>query len=73
MAEPVDFVIKQVPYDLSRHGVLVLIGCLFKRINLSATVDPQYPGRGGIAHRDILKCSLALARNGLKFGLGRRR
>jgi Transposase DDE domain group 1 len=37
-----------------------LVGRLFKRINLSAMVDPQYPVRGGIANSDILKCYLAL-------------
>jgi Transposase DDE domain group 1 len=60
MAKPVDFVVKKLPYDLSSHGGLALIGRLFKRINLPAMIDPQYPVRGGIANSDILKCYLAL-------------
>jgi len=63
MADPVDFVVKQLPYDLSSHGGLALVGRLFKRINLPALVDPKYPvqaERGGIANSDILKCYLAL-------------
>jgi hypothetical protein len=60
MADPVDFVVKKLPYDLSSHGGLALIGRLFKRINLPAMIDPQYPVRGGIANSDILKCYLAL-------------
>ncbi len=63
MADPVDFVVKQLPYDLSSHGGLALVGRLFKRINLPALVDPKYPvqtERVGIANSDILKCYLAL-------------
>lgn len=60
MAEPVEFVVKQLTYDLSSHGGLALVGCLFKRINLPAMIDPQYPVRGGIANSDILRCYLAL-------------
>jgi hypothetical protein len=60
MTEPVDFVVKKLPYDLSSHGGLALVGRLFKRINLPAMVDPQYPVRAGIANSDILKCYLAL-------------
>lgn len=60
MADPVEFVVKQLPYDLSSHGGLALVGRLFKRINLPAMIDPQYPVRGGIANSDILKCYLAL-------------
>ena len=47
MAEPVEFVVKKLPYDLSSHGGLALVGRLFKRINLPAMIDPQYPVRGG--------------------------
>ncbi len=60
MAEPVEFVVKKLPYDLSSHGGLALVGRLFKRINLPAMIDPQYPVRGGIANSDIIKCYLAL-------------
>ena len=63
MAEPVEFVVKKLPYDLSSHGGLALVGRLFKRINLPAMIDPQYPvqtERGGIANSDIIKCYLGL-------------
>lgn len=63
MADPVEFVVKKLPYDLSSHGGLALIGRLFKRINLPAMIDPQYPvqtERGGIANSDIVKCYLGL-------------
>ena len=60
MADPVDFVVKKLSYDLSSHGGLALVGRLFKRINLSAMIDPKYPVRAGIANSDILKCYLGL-------------
>lgn len=60
MADPVEFVVKKLPYDLSSHGGLALVGRLFKRINLPAMIDPQYPVRGGIANSDIIKCYLSL-------------
>ena len=40
MAEPVEFVVKQLPYDLSSHGGMALVGRLFKFITLPAMVDP---------------------------------
>jgi len=55
-----DFVIKQLPYDLSQHAGLALIGKYLKRINLNALVDPAYPVRSGIANSDILKSYLGL-------------
>ena len=60
MTDPVDFKVKQLPYELSSQGGLALIGRLFKRINLPALVDPKYPVRSGIANSDILKCYLGL-------------
>ena len=60
MTDPVEFIVKKLPYDLSSHGGLALVGRLFKRINLPAMIDPQYPVRSGIAYSDILKCYLAL-------------
>lgn len=60
MTDPVEFVVKKLPYDLSSHGGLALVGRLFKRINLPAMIDPKYPVRGGIANSDILKCYLGL-------------
>ncbi len=53
MADPVDFVVKKLPYDLSSHGGLALVGRLFKRINLPAMIDPKYPVRAGIANSDF--------------------
>ena len=55
-----DFVIKQLPYDLSQHAGLALIGKYLKRINLNALVDRAYPVRSGIANSDILKSYLGL-------------
>ena len=60
MTDPVDFKVKQLPYELSSQGGLALVGRLFKRINLPALVDPKYPVRSGIANSDILKCYLGL-------------
>jgi len=55
-----DFIIKQLPYDLSQHAGLALIGKYLKRINLNAMVDPVCPVRSGIANSDILKSYLGL-------------
>ena len=55
-----DFVIKQLPYDLSNQAGLALIGKYLKRINLNALVDPAFPVRSGISNSDILKSYLAL-------------
>ena len=60
MTDPVDFVVKKLPDDLSSHGGLALVGRLFKRINLAAMNDPKYPVRGGVANSDIIKCHLGL-------------
>lgn len=60
MADPIEFIVKQLPYDLSSHGGLALVGRLLKRINLAAMVDTRYPVRGGIANSDIIKSYLAL-------------
>jgi hypothetical protein len=35
-----EFLVKQLPYDLSGQAGLVLIGKYLKRINLNALVDP---------------------------------
>ena len=48
-----DFVVKQLPYDLSGQARLALIGKYLKRINLNALVDPAFPVRSGIANLDI--------------------
>lgn len=55
-----DFVIKQLPYDLSNQAGLALIGKYLKRININALVDPAFSVRSGIANSDILKSYLGL-------------
>ena len=55
-----DFIIKQLPYDLSNQAGLALIGKYLKRINLNALVDPAFPVRSGISNSDILKSYLGL-------------
>ena len=55
-----DFVIKQLPYDLSNQAGLALIGKYLKRININALIDPAFPVRSGIANSDILKSYLGL-------------
>ncbi len=55
-----DFLVKQVPYDLSRQAGRALISKYLKRINLNALVDPTFAVRAGIANSDILKSYLGL-------------
>lgn len=55
-----DFILKQLPYDLSNQAGLALIGKYLKRINLNSLVDPAFPVRSGIANSDILKSYLGL-------------
>ena len=55
-----DFILKQLPYDLSGQAGLALIGKYLKRINLNAQVDPAFPVRAGISNSDILKSYLGL-------------
>ena len=55
-----DFVIKQLPYDLSHQAGLALIGKYLKRINLNALVDRAFPVRSGVANSDIFKSYLGL-------------
>jgi len=59
-AHMTDFVIKQLPYDLSNQAGLALIGKYLKRININALVDPAFSVRSGIANSDILKSYLGL-------------
>ena len=44
MTDPVEFIVKKLPYDLSSHGGLALVGRLFKRINLPAVDRSAVPG-----------------------------
>ena len=55
-----DFLIKRLPYDLSSHPGLALIGKYLKRININALIDPAFPVHSGIANSDILKSHLGL-------------
>ncbi len=55
-----DFIIKKLPYDLSSHAGLALIGKYLKRINTNSMIDPAFPVRSGVANSSILKSYLAL-------------
>ena len=55
-----DFLIKRLPYDLSSHAGLALIGQYLKRINVNALIDPAFPVRSGIANSCIVKSYLGL-------------
>lgn len=55
-----DFIIKQLPYDLSNQGGLALVDKYLKRININSLVDPAFSVRSGIANSDILKSYLGL-------------
>ena len=55
-----DFILKQLPYDLSHQAGLALIGKYLKRINFNGLVDPSFSVRSGIANSDILKSYLGL-------------
>ena len=53
-------IIKKLPYDLSSHAGLALVGQYFKSINLNSLVDPAFSVRSGVANSSILKSYLAL-------------
>jgi hypothetical protein len=55
-----DFIIKKLPYDLSSHAGLALVGKHLKRINVPALIDPAYPVRSGVAISDVLKSYIGL-------------
>jgi hypothetical protein len=55
-----DFILRQLPYDLSNQAGLALIGKYLKRINLNSLVDPVFAVRSGVANSDILKSYLGL-------------
>lgn len=59
-AHMTDFILKQLPYDLSNQAGLALIGKYLKRININSLVDPAFSVRSGIANSDILKSYLGL-------------
>jgi len=54
-AHMTDFILKQLPYDLSNQAGLALIGKYLKHINIKRLVDPAFPVRCGAPNSDILK------------------
>lgn len=55
-----DFIIKKLPYDLSSHAGLALIGQYLKSTKLKFLLDTAFPIRAGIASSDVLKSYIAL-------------
>jgi len=55
-----DFIIKKLPYDLSSHAGLALIGQYLKSTKLKSLFDSAFPIRAGIANSDVLKSYIAL-------------
>ena len=55
-----DFIVKKLPYALSFHAGLALIGKHLKRIKTNAVVDPAFPVRSGVANSDVIKGYLGL-------------
>lgn len=56
-----DFIIKKLPYDLTSHAGLALVGQYLKRLGLDKQLDAAFPvGAGGIANSDIVKSYLGL-------------
>ena len=45
-----DFIIKKLPYNLSFHAGLALVGKYLKRVNVNALNDPIFPVRSGVAN-----------------------
>jgi len=55
-----DFIIKKLPYDLSSHAGLALVGRYLKSIKLKSLLDSAFPVRSGIANSDVLAAYIAL-------------
>jgi hypothetical protein len=55
-----DFIVKKLPYALSSHAGLALIGKHLKRIKTNAVIDPAFPVRSGVANSDVIKSYLGL-------------
>ena len=55
-----DFIIKKLPYDLSSHADLAIVGKYLKHININARIDPAFAVRSGVANSDIFKSYLGL-------------
>lgn len=54
------FIIKKLPYDLSSHAGLALIGRYLKSTKLKSLLDCAFPIWSGIANSDVLKSYIAL-------------
>ena len=50
-----DFDIKQLPYDLSSHAGLALVGKYFKHINFNALVDPAHHAPASVVPVDFVR------------------
>ena len=55
-----NFLIKKLPYDLSSHAGLALVGKYLERINVNAMIDPAFSVRSGASNSGIIKSYLAL-------------
>lgn len=55
-----DRLVKKLPYDLSSHAGLALVGKYLKHINVNALIDPAFAVRSGVTNSDILKSYLGL-------------
>ena len=56
-----EFIIKKLPYDLTSHAGLALVGQYFKRLGIKQRIDREFPiGKGGIANSDIVQSYLGL-------------
>ena len=61
-----DFIIKNLPYDLTANAGLALVGQYAKRLGISALVDRKSPvAAGGIPNSGILKSHLSLLVQGM--------
>lgn len=55
-----EFIIKKLPYELSSHAGLALVGKYLKHINVNALIDPAFAVRSDVANSDILNSYLGL-------------
>lgn len=53
-----DFINVKLPYDLSSHAGLALVGKYLKPINVNALINPAFAVRSGVANSDIPKSYL---------------
>lgn len=58
-----DFQIKRLPYNLTAHAGLSLVGQYLKRFaQIDQVIDPRFPicGKGGIASSSLIKAYVGL-------------